>query len=347
VSRPRILNVMLALSPGGLEAMALNYHRALESKGAEVLSVGLGGSWFAGALEHRPACFASVRPASPLDPRTGWSLRRIAKTFTPHLVVAHGSRGAAVAIPALKGRGAPIAVVMHNFRARPIVARADLVIGVSGVVAADLRTRLPAARVEAVDNFAPLMRAAPRSELCEPPRIGSLGRLHPEKGFDLLIEAAALLRHRGRRFDLAIAGDGPAAGDLRALAERLGLGGRVDFPGWTSPAGPFLASLDLFVCSSRTESFGLVVVEAMAAGAPVVATDIEGPRDILARGRFGRLVAPESAAALAGGIAAALDDWPDALAAARLAEAEAVDAYDLPAGAERLWAALAPLLGTG
>jgi glycosyltransferase involved in cell wall biosynthesis len=79
----------------------------------------------------------------------------------------------------------------------------------------------------------------------------------------------------------------------------------------------------------------------------VVATDIEGPRDILARGRFGRLVAPESAAALAGGIAAALDDWPDALAAARLAEAEAVDAYDLPAGAERLWAALAPLLGTG
>jgi glycosyltransferase involved in cell wall biosynthesis len=90
-----------------------------------------------------------------------------------------------------------------------------------------------------------------------------------------------------------------------------------------------------------------VVVEAMAAGTPVVATDIEGPRDILGRGRYGRLVAPDSATALAEGIAAALDDWPGALAAAQLAEAEAVDAYDLPAGAERLWAALAPLLSGG
>jgi glycosyltransferase involved in cell wall biosynthesis len=347
VSAPRILNMMLAAAPGGLEAMALNYHRALESKGAEVLSVGLKGSWFEGALKDRPTGFASIKPASPLDPRTGWRLRRIAKAFAPDLVVAHGSRGAAVAIPALGGRGAPIAVVMHNFRARPIVARADLVIGVSAVVAADLRARLPAARVEAVDNFAPLMRAPPRPEPRDPPRIGSLGRLHPEKGFDLLIAAAALLRDRDRDFGLAIAGDGPAIGDLKARVERLGLGGQVDFPGWTSPAGPFLASLDLFVCSSRTESFGLVVVEAMAAGAPVVATDIEGPRDILERGRYGRLIAPGSAEALADGVAAALDDWQGALTTARLAQAEAVDAYDLPAGADRLWAAVGPLLWTG
>jgi glycosyltransferase involved in cell wall biosynthesis len=338
---------MLAAAPGGLEAMALNYLRALTSKGAEVLAVGLEGSWFEGALQDRPATFAPIKPAGPLDPRTGWRLRSIAKAFAPDLVVAHGSRGAAVAIPALSGRGAPIAVVMHNFRARPIVARADLVIGVSAVVAADLRARLPAARVEAVDNFAPLMRTPPRPAPHDPPRIGSLGRLHPEKGFDLLVEAAASLRERGRDFRLAIAGDGPAIGDLKARAERLGLSDHVDFPGWTSPAGPFLAGLALFVCSSRTESFGLVVVEALAAGTPVVATDIEGPRDILARGRYGRLAAPESADALADGIAAALDDWPGALAVARLAQAEAVDDYDLPAGAERLWAALVPLLSTG
>jgi len=343
VSRPRILNLMLAAGPGGLEAMALNYHRALESRGAAVLSVGLEGSWFASALEDRPDGFASIRPSSPLDPRAGWRLRRIAAAFAPDLIVAHGSRGAAVVIPALSGRGAPIAVVMHNFRARPIVARAELVIGVSGVVAADLRARLPAARVEAVDNFAPLMRSPPRSERREPPLVGSLGRLHEEKGFDLLIAAAALLRDRGRGLRLAIAGDGPAAGDLKRQAERLSLAGQVDFPGWTSLAGPFLAGLDLFVCSSRTESFGLVVVEAMAAGTPVVATDIEGPRDVLARGRYGRLVRAESADALADGIAAALDDPQGGLAMARLAQAETVDAYDLPAGAERLWAVLAPL----
>jgi glycosyltransferase involved in cell wall biosynthesis len=345
VSAPRILNLMLAAGPGGLESMAVNYHQALEAKGARVLSVGLERSWFAGALADRPVAFEAVKPANPIDPRLGWRLRRIAKVLKPNLVVAHGSRGAAVAIPALSGRGAPIAVVMHNFRARPIVARADLVIGVSAVVAADLRLRLPAARVEAVDNFAPLLRSPPRSGWGDPPLIGSLGRLHEEKGFDLLLDAAGRLRERGRAFRLALAGDGPAAMGLKAQAAHLGL--QVDFPGWTSPAGRFLAELDLFVCSSRTESFGLVVVEALAAGTPVVATDIEGPRDILRLGRYGRLAAPESAEALADAIAAALDDPGGARAMAALAQAEAVDAYDLPAGAERLRAALAPLLRVG
>ena len=85
----------------------------------------------------------------------------------------------------------------------------------------------------------------------------------------------------------------------------------------------------------------------MAAGTPVVATDIEGPREILAQGRYGRLVPPESAEALADGIAAALDDPAGSLATATLAQAEAVDAYDLPAGAERLWAAIEPFLSRG
>jgi glycosyltransferase involved in cell wall biosynthesis len=198
--------------------------------------------------------------------------------------------------------------------------------------------------VAAVANFAPLTRYAPRPAFSEPPLVGSMGRLHPEKGFDLLLGAAGRLAGP-RAVRLAIAGDGPAAGDLKAQAARLSLA--ADFPGWTSPAGPFLAGLDLFVCSSRTEAFGLVVVEAMAAGTPVIAADIEGPRHLLAGGRYGRLVAPESADALADGIAAALDDPHDALAMATLAQAEAVDAYDLPAGAERLWAALAPLLAGG
>jgi glycosyltransferase involved in cell wall biosynthesis len=344
MSAPRILNVMLAAGPGGLETMALNYHQALEAKGAEVLSVGLAMSWFEQALADRPGTFAAVRPASPIDPRQRWRLRRIAEQAQPNAVVAHGSRGAAVAIPALRGR-APVAVVMHNFRARGIAARADLVIAVSDVVAGDLRARLPHARVEAVANFAPLARAAPREARADPPLIGSLGRLHAEKGFDLLLDAAARLRGAGRAFRLVLAGDGPAAPGLKARAVQLGLSEVVRFPGWTSPPGPFLAGLDLFVCASRTESFGLVVVEALASGTPVVATDIEGPRDILGRGRYGRLVATESVQALADGIAAALDDHDGSLAMARLAQAEAVAAYDLPAGAERLWTALSPLIG--
>jgi glycosyltransferase involved in cell wall biosynthesis len=324
--------------------MSRYYHWALESRGVQVLSVGPEGSWFERALADRPDAFAGLKALSPIDPRQGWRLARIAKAFAPDVVIAHGSRGAGLAIPALAGKGPKIAAVMHNFRARKVVARADLAIGVSPAVAADLRARFAATRVAVVENFAPLERFSPRAAMAEPPLIGGLGRLHEEKGFDILIDAAALLRDRGRAFRLSIAGEGPAAQDLKAQSTRLGLDDRVDFPGWVTPASRLLSVLDLFVCSSRTEAFGLVVVEAMAAGAPVIATDIEGPRDILARGRYGRLAAPESPEALAEAMAAALDDRAGALEMARLAQAEAIAPYDLDAGADRLMAALAPLL---
>jgi glycosyltransferase involved in cell wall biosynthesis len=180
--------------------------------------------------------------------------------------------------------------------------------------------------------------------MADPPRIGTLGRLHEEKGFDILLHAAARLRDQGRVFRLSLAGEGPAAADLKALTARLGLTTQVDFPGWVSPPERLLAELDLFVCSSRTESFGLVVIEAMAAGAPVIATDIEGPRVLLGEGRYGRLVPPEAPDALADAMAAALDDPNAALEMARLAQAEAIAPYDMEAGGTRLWTALIPLL---
>ena len=335
---------MLAPAAGGLESMALYYHRALEVHGARVLSVGISGSWFDHALADRPGGFAGLKAMSPIDPRQGWALARIGGAFTPDVVLAHGSRGAALAVQALSRQPGRIAAVVHNFRARRAVTRTDLVICVSPAVGADVRARFPAVRVAVVENFAPLQRTPPRAVMGDPPRIGTLGRLHAEKGFDILLEAAAILRLRGRAFRLSIAGEGPAAADLRAQTARLGLTGQVDFPGWISPPEKLLAELDLFVCSSRTESFGLVVIEAMAAGAPVVATDIEGPRILLAGGRYGRLVPTEAPEALAQAMAAALDDPQASLEMARLAQAEAIAPYDMRAGGERLWAALIPLL---
>jgi glycosyltransferase involved in cell wall biosynthesis len=339
----RILNLMLAPAAGGLESMALYYHRALAAHGAEVLSVGLTGSWFEKAFKDTPDGFAGLKPTSTIDPRQGWALGAVGKRFAPDAVLAHGSRGIALAMPALS-RKARVAAVVHNFRARRPVARADLAICVSPGVAESVATRFPAVKLAVVENFAPLARIPPRRAMVHPPRIGTLGRLHQEKGFDLLIEAAAKLRDRGRAFRLTIAGEGPAKAELKALADRLALSDRVDFPGWVSPAERLLAGLDLFVCSSRTESFGLVVIEAMAAGAPVVATDIEGPRALLGEGRYGRLVKPEAPDALAIAIGAALDDPQTTLERAMLAQAEAIAPYDMQAGGDRLWAAINPLL---
>jgi glycosyltransferase involved in cell wall biosynthesis len=344
VASPRILNLMLAPSAGGLESMALYYHRALEAQGAQVLSVGIDGSWFDRALADTPGAFSGLRAASPIDPRQGWALGRIARRFAPDVVLAHGSRGAGLAVTALSRQPGRIAAVVHNFRARRAVTRTALAICVSPAVGADVRSRFPKVPVAVVENFAPLHRIAPRPAMATPPRIGTLGRLHAEKGFDILLEAASKLRERGRDFRLTIAGEGPAAADLKALTARLGLDAQVDFPGWVSPPESLLGALDLFVCSSRTESFGLVVIEAMAAGAPVVATDIEGPRILLAEGRYGRLAPPEAPDALAEAMAAVLDDREASLDMARLAQAEAIAPYDMDAGGARLWASISPLL---
>ena len=345
MTAPRVLNLMLGERPGGLESMARYYHWALEAQGVQVLSVGPTNSWFEHALADRPGAFAGLKPLSPIDPRQGWRLARIARAFAPDVVVAHGSRGAGLAIPSISGKIAPVAAVMHNFRARPVVARADLAIGVSPAVVADLHVKFPKTPAVVVENFAPLDRFAPRAVMADPPHIGALGRLHEEKGYDLLLDAAGSLRDQGRAFRLSIAGEGPAAAGLKAQTARLGLTDHVDFPGWVTPAAKLLSELDLFVCSSRTEAFGLVVVEAMAAGAPVIATDIEGPKEILRQGRYGRLAAAASAEALAQAMTAALDDPAGSLAMARLAQAEAIAPYDLPAGGERLWRALKPLIG--
>jgi glycosyltransferase involved in cell wall biosynthesis len=344
VASPRILNLMLAPSAGGLESMALNYHRALETRGAQVLSVGIEGSWFDKALADTPGAFAGLKPASPIDPRQGWALGRIARGFAADVVLAHGSRGAGLAVAALSRQPGRIAAVVHNFRARRAVTRTALAICVSPAVGADVQARFPKVPVAVVENFAPLHRIAPRAVTADPPRIGTLGRLHAEKGFDILLEAAARLRDLGRDFRLTIAGEGQAEADLKALTAKLGLDAQVDFPGWVSPPESLLGELDLFVCSSRTESFGLVVIEAMAAGAPVVATDIEGPRILLAEGRYGRLVPAEAPDALAAAMAAALDDSQASLDMARLAQAEAIAPHDMDAGGARLWAAISPLL---
>jgi len=127
---------------------------------------------------------------------------------------------------------------------------------------------------------------------------------------------------------------------LERQAAALNLTDRVSFPGWVAKSAQALKAMDLFVLSSRVEPFGLVVIEAMAAGIPVISTDIGGPRDILDGGRLGRLVPAGSPRALADAIAAVLADPAAALETARLAQAKAIARYSMAAGSKRLAAAL-------
>lgn len=140
------------------------------------------------------------------------------------------------------------------------------------------------------------------------PVVVALGRLSRQKDFPTLLQAIALLQPE-RPCRLVILGEGDARPALEAQVRELGLEGRVDLPGFRANPYPELARADCLALSSAWEGFGNVLVEALALGVPVAATDCpSGPREILADGRYGPLVPVADAAALAEAIRGQLDD---------------------------------------
>lgn len=140
------------------------------------------------------------------------------------------------------------------------------------------------------------------------PVILSAGELSARKDFATLLRAFAMLRSR-RPSRLLIIGRGKQRERLLELADSLGIREDVDLTGFVQNPYPFMAHADLFAFSSRWEGLGLVLVEALALGTPVVATDCpSGPAEILQQGRFGQLVPVGDAAALAGAMEIALDE---------------------------------------
>jgi glycosyltransferase involved in cell wall biosynthesis len=130
------------------------------------------------------------------------------------------------------------------------------------------------------------------------PRILSVGRVVYQKGFDLAMRALSQLKNL--EWTWTIAGDGPQMAALKAMAEELGIRGRVHFAGWLSSEQlkEQYASANVFLFPSRHEGMPNAVLEAMASGLPVIATHIAGNEELVAEGETGRLVPPEDAEAL-------------------------------------------------
>ncbi len=335
----RIVNIMLAEVRGGVETMALRYHQALRRSGFKVLSLGHPKGIFAEAVaagDMAAADFVAVEALVNHDPRAALRLRAINTRFRPDIVLAHGNRPTGIALLPFLGTARKTVQVVHNFRHKPQVDRLRAAIAVSRSVHDDLKTAHPLLPVFEVLNFAPLDVRPMKPRPGGAAKVGTLGRLHENKGIDVMLRAFARLRGTGVAARLTIAGDGPERRALEALAADLSLGDAVEFIGWVSPAADYLATLDLFALPSRVEPFGLVVAESMAAGVPVIASDIDGPREILKGGDLGRLVAPDDDAALAEAIGLATGDWDGTLGRAAAAQAHALDHFSLEAGTTRL-----------
>lgn len=260
-------------------------------------------------------------------------LRRALRSVQPGVVHAHGLRAGALTVLALtagRRRRPAIVVTVHNapptgggaaariYRVlEPVVAHgADLVLCVSPDLERRMRAagahRVGRAVVPAPDTFAgeqPGVRAddqAVSGALAGgAPIVFAAGRLAPQKGFGVLLEAAARWRDLEPAPLLVIAGDGPLAGELRTKAATLGV--RAEFPGRRDDIPALLASAAVFVLPSLWEGQPLVLQEALRAGVPVVATHTGGIPDMTGDDAA-LLVPPGDAARLADAIRSVLRD---------------------------------------
>ena len=282
------------------------------------------------------------RAVSPwADARVTAATARLVRRVRPDLVHAHSSKAGAVARIARPAfRRVPLVYTPHGYafagyferaaerrayRAaeRMLAPLATLTLCVCHAereLAESVgarRTRVVHNGVEAPEPESPAAAVAALRE--EGPVVGALTLLRPGKGIETLVDAVPRLLESVPGVRVAVAGEGPERGALEERARALGVDHALHLVGATDGAMPLLAGSDVFVSASWAESFPLNVLEAMAAGVPIVATDVGGTGEAIEDGSSGLLVPARDPGALADALAALLTD--PARAAALGAEA--------------------------
>jgi glycosyltransferase involved in cell wall biosynthesis len=292
-----------------------------------------------------------------VSPRAFLTLVRAFQRLRPMIVQSHGARSNVYTRLAARYAGVPIVLsTVHNSlfdyevagwrRALYVLAErvtsplADRIVAVSQAIARDLveRYRIDAARTVVIHNgidawaFRPARDAAAvRAEMRVPPGrrvVVMAGRMTPQKGWDVLFQAAARLASARDDLFWLLVGDGPLRPALTRRAGELGV--RACFAGARADMADLLGCADVVVLASRSEGLPFTLLEAMALGKPVVATRVGGVPEVVEDGRSGRLVPPEDPAALAAALAAVLDG-DDAAAMGARGRARVESAFTLDA----------------
>ena len=321
----RIAHVIAGAPMGGAEAFFERLTAAQHAAGEAVLAVIREDAGRAARLRAAGLDPVQLPFGNPLDLRTGPALGRALGDFAPAVVVSWANRATLFA-SRVRRRGAAWTLVgrLGGYYNLKYYRRCDHLVGnTRGIRDWLVEQGWPAERAHTAPNFAHDFAGAAPAALPAPPgapRLLALGRLHRNKGFDVLLRALPLLPGAY----LSLAGEGPERAALEALARGLGVADRVALLGWREDTGALLAGCDVFVCPSRHEPLGNVVLEAWSAARPVVAAAAQGPREVVRDGETGLLVPPEAPEALAAAVAALVADPPRraALAAAGRAEFE-------------------------
>lgn len=332
---------------GGVQAHVRHLADELLERGHEVLVLAPGIEPPAERyvqLVGRPTRIRFNGSVAPLciDPFSAAIVRSAFDDFHPDVIHVHEPFAPSTSLLGVLCADAPVVATFHAYHEpftvhggiytgwsqllRPVWSRIDYRIAVSRAAQRTMSTRMSGAHSTIVPNGASIahFKGASPATLPSGRRMLFVGRLEPRKGFRVAVDAFAELGERFEDLRLVVVGDGPQRARVQRLSRKLRA--RVDMIGRVSHAAlpTYHAAADFFVApATGRESFGIVLVEAMAAGLPVLASDLPGYGEVVRHEREGLLVAPGDPVALAHSAARLLED---PLLARRLAAAGSVRA---------------------
>ena len=317
----RSLHIIGSKQSGGAERFFARLVNALVRDGQAACSVTPPASVI--ERELAPAVRSLHVPMrSVWDLPSRWSISALAKTERADIVQTY--MGRATRLTHCKRGQAPIHVArLGGYYDLKGYRHAHAWVGnTHGICDYLIQQGMPAKRVFYIGNFVapgapcvPAERAVHRANLGlsqDSWVVAAVGRLHPNKGMADLLSAFSLLPEviDGRGVSLAIAGDGSLRDSLQQHAAALGIAMRVRWLGWQPDPAPLYRAADIFVCPSRHEPLGNVILEAWAHNIPVISTRSQGAEELIEDGVDGVLVPIADAPALADALRASLGNSP-------------------------------------
>lgn len=302
----RVMQIMAGAEFGGAEAffvrLALGLHRGgLDQKVVIRADSRRAAALRAGGIDALQLDFGGL-----LDFGTKLALKREIKAYKPDIVLTWMNRATSFCP---RGEFLHVARLGGYYDLKYYRACDHLIGNTQDIVDHIVKGGWPAERAHYLPNFVAGERVQPmlRREFFTPvnaPLLVAMGRMHGNKAFDILLEGVS----RVADAYLWLAGDGPLRSTLETYAEKLAVKPRVRFLGWRDDTAALLAASDIFICPSRHEPLGNVVIEAWAQEVPVIAADSLGPGMLIEHMETGVLVPVDDAKALARAIRMLLDD---------------------------------------
>jgi glycosyltransferase involved in cell wall biosynthesis len=280
----RITQIMLGKGFGGAERSFVDTALGLAARGHEVQAICHHQFVKRDLLENVSNLqLDCIKAGGQFDFLTPRRIAKLIRAFQPEVVHTqlkraawHGGRGAHLA-------GVPVVSKLHNYVALERYRYVHTLIGTTEDQRQHaLKLNWPEERVVVIPNFS---RVKPvefcRMPQASPLRLLTYGRYVHKKGFDVLLKALQKLVNDGVDATLTIGGSGPEQDALLKLSQDLGLQERVALGVWIDDVASALDEADVFVLPSRDEPFGIVMLEAMARGCPIITTRTQGPSQVL------------------------------------------------------------------